>query len=51
MSERSARNLKKLLYKTGVIFQGYILSEKLKRSKKYVVENYEKTQFSIEIFI
>ena len=40
-----------LLYKSGVILQRYILSERSKKFKKYLVKNREKTQFSIEILI
>ena len=41
----------KLFEKTGGIFQWYILLEKRQKSKKYLVENYEKSQFSIGVFI
>ena len=43
------KNLK-LLQKTGVIFQVYILSEKRQNSQKYLGRHW-KSQFSIEILI
>ena len=41
----------KLLQKSGVIFQRYIVSERSQKSKKYLAKNCEKSQFSIEILI
>ena len=41
----------KLLWKSGVIFQRSILSERSQKSKKYLVNNCEKSQFSIEILM
>ena len=43
--------LEKLLQKSGVIFQRSILSERSQKSKKYLLQNCEKSQFSIEIVI
>ena len=40
-----------LLQKSGVIFQWYILSERRQNSKKYLLKNCLKSQFSIEILI
>ena len=41
----------KLLQKSGVIFQRSILSQRSQKSKKYLVKNCEKSQFSLEILI
>ena len=41
----------KLLQKSGVIFHQSILSERSKKSEKYLVKNCKKSQFSIEILI
>ena len=41
----------KLLQKSGVTFQGSILSERSQKSKKFLLKNCEKSQFSIEILI
>ena len=41
----------KLLQKSGVIYQGYRLSQRRQNPKKYLVKNCEKSQFSIEILI
>ena len=44
-AESSSPEWEKLLYKSGVIFQRYILSEWRQKSKKYLVKNCEKVNF------
>ena len=44
-AETSSPEWEKLLYKSGVIFQRYILSEWRQKSKKYLVKNCEKVNF------
>ena len=41
----------KIVIESGVLFHMSILSERIRKSKKYLVQSCEKSQFSIEILI